>query len=76
MRIGEIRERAFAMPFTSPSYARGPYRFVNRLDRAHRRHAAPRGGPGARAPLACAGEKLISILAPSAAAQDSLTLTP
>jgi len=30
MRIGEIRERAFAMPFTSPSYARGPYRFVNR----------------------------------------------
>ena len=30
MRIGEIRERAFAMPFTSPSYPRGPYRFVNR----------------------------------------------
>jgi len=30
MRIGEIRERAFAMPFTSPSYPRGPYRFVSR----------------------------------------------
>ncbi len=30
MRIGEIRERAFAMPFASPSHARGPYRFVNR----------------------------------------------
>jgi len=30
MRIGEIREGAFAMPFTSPSYPRGPYRFVNR----------------------------------------------
>ena len=30
MREEEILERAFAMPLTSPSYPRGPYRFVNR----------------------------------------------
>src|SRR5262250_203737 len=30
MREKEIRERAFAMPLTSPSYPPGPYRFVNR----------------------------------------------
>ena len=30
MNIHDIRERAFAMPLTSPSYPRGPYRFVNR----------------------------------------------
>ena len=30
MREAEIRERAFAMPLTSPAYAPGPYRFVNR----------------------------------------------
>jgi acetoacetate decarboxylase len=26
----EVRERAFAMPITSPAYPRGPYRFYNR----------------------------------------------
>jgi len=30
MRESEIRERAFAMPLTSPAYPPGPYRFVNR----------------------------------------------
>ena len=30
MKISEIRERAFAMPLTSPAYPPGPYRFVDR----------------------------------------------
>jgi acetoacetate decarboxylase len=30
MKIAEVRERAFAMPLTSPAFPRGPYRFVNR----------------------------------------------
>jgi acetoacetate decarboxylase len=30
MKISEVRERAFAMPLASPSFPRGPYRFVNR----------------------------------------------
>jgi acetoacetate decarboxylase len=30
MTEGEIRERAFAMPFTSPAFPPGPYRFHNR----------------------------------------------
>ncbi|HYC12995.1 MAG TPA: acetoacetate decarboxylase [Stellaceae bacterium] len=30
MKENEVRERAFAMPLTSPAYPRGPYRFVNR----------------------------------------------
>jgi acetoacetate decarboxylase len=30
MREREVRERAFAMPLTSPAYPIGPYRFVNR----------------------------------------------
>src|SRR6185295_1828548 len=30
MEIKQIRERAFAMPFTSPAFPMGPYRFVNR----------------------------------------------
>jgi acetoacetate decarboxylase len=30
MRESEIRERAFAMPLTSPAYPPGPYRFINR----------------------------------------------
>ncbi len=30
MRIDEIREKAFAMPITSPAFPRGPYRFVDR----------------------------------------------
>ena len=30
MKIADIRERAFAMPFTSPAFPPGPYRFVNR----------------------------------------------
>lgn len=30
MKESEIRERAFAMPLTSPAYPRGPYRFVDR----------------------------------------------
>ncbi len=30
MKTTEVKQRAFAMPLTSPSYPRGPYRFVNR----------------------------------------------
>jgi acetoacetate decarboxylase len=30
MKIDDVRKTAFAMPLTSPSYPRGPYRFVNR----------------------------------------------
>jgi len=30
MREAEIRERAYAMPFTSPAFPRGPYRFIDR----------------------------------------------
>jgi acetoacetate decarboxylase len=30
MKEGEIRERAFAMPFTSPAFPPGPYRFIDR----------------------------------------------
>ena len=30
MKIDEVRSSAFAMPLTSPSFPRGPYRFVNR----------------------------------------------
>ena len=30
MRESDVRERAFAMPLTSPAYPPGPYRFVNR----------------------------------------------
>ncbi|KTD12200.1 acetoacetate decarboxylase [Legionella jamestowniensis] len=30
MNESKIRENAFAMPFASPSYPRGPYRFINR----------------------------------------------
>jgi acetoacetate decarboxylase len=30
MKSSEVRERAFAMPLTSPAYPPGPYRFVNR----------------------------------------------
>ena len=30
MNHDQIREQAFAMPLTSPSYPRGPYRFINR----------------------------------------------
>ncbi len=30
MKATEVRERAFAMPLTSPAYPPGPYRFVNR----------------------------------------------
>ncbi len=30
MKIADIRERAFAMPLTSPAYPPGPYRFVDR----------------------------------------------
>ncbi len=30
MRESEVRERAFAMPLTSPAYPPGPYRFINR----------------------------------------------
>ena len=29
MKQGDVRERAFAMPLTSPAYPPGPYRFVN-----------------------------------------------
>jgi len=30
MKARDVRERAFAMPLTSPAYPRGPYRFVDR----------------------------------------------
>jgi len=30
MTEDEIRRNAFAMPFTSPAYPPGPYKFVNR----------------------------------------------
>lgn len=30
MKATEVKQRAFAMPLTSPSYPRGPYRFINR----------------------------------------------
>jgi acetoacetate decarboxylase len=30
MNIADIRSKAFAMPFTSPAFPPGPYRFVNR----------------------------------------------
>lgn len=30
MKISDVKKSAFAMPLTSPSYPRGPYRFVNR----------------------------------------------
>src|SRR6187551_3766896 len=30
MREAEVRERAFAMPLTSPAYPPGPYKFINR----------------------------------------------
>jgi len=30
MNEDAVRDRAFAMPFTSPAYPNGPYRFVNR----------------------------------------------
>jgi acetoacetate decarboxylase len=30
MREAEVRERAFAMPLTSPAYPPGPYRFIDR----------------------------------------------
>ncbi|WP_432720594.1 acetoacetate decarboxylase [Jeongeupia wiesaeckerbachi] len=30
MKIGTIREQAFAMPFTNPAFPVGPYRFINR----------------------------------------------
>lgn len=30
MHIDQVRENAFAIPFSSPSYPRGPYRFYNR----------------------------------------------
>ena len=30
MTEDEVREQAFAMPLTSPTYPRGPYRFFNR----------------------------------------------
>ncbi|HXQ15657.1 MAG TPA: acetoacetate decarboxylase [Caulobacteraceae bacterium] len=30
MKVSQVRQRAFAMPLTSPAYPPGPYRFVNR----------------------------------------------
>jgi acetoacetate decarboxylase len=30
MRVAEVRERAFAMPLTSPAFPPGPYRFIDR----------------------------------------------
>ncbi|WP_138934310.1 acetoacetate decarboxylase [Roseovarius arcticus] len=30
MKTVDVRKQAFAMPLTSPSYPRGPYRFINR----------------------------------------------
>ena len=31
MEAPEVKERAFAIPLTSPSYPRGPYRFTDRV---------------------------------------------
>jgi acetoacetate decarboxylase len=33
MREAEVRERAFAMPLTSPAYPPGPYRFIDATPR-------------------------------------------
>lgn len=30
MKIADVTRNAFALPLTSPSYPKGPYRFVNR----------------------------------------------
>ena len=30
MNLFDVKKNAFAMPLTSPSYPRGPYRFLNR----------------------------------------------
>ena len=30
MKIDDVKKRAYAMPFTNPSYPRGPYRFTDR----------------------------------------------
>ena len=30
MNIDDVKRTAFAMPLTSPAFAPGPYRFVNR----------------------------------------------
>lgn len=30
MKVREVRKAAYSMPLTSPSYPRGPYRFVDR----------------------------------------------
>ena len=30
MKLSDVKDSAFAMPLTNPSYPRGPYRFVNR----------------------------------------------
>ena len=30
MKIADVRNRAFAMPLTSPAFPPGPYRFVDR----------------------------------------------
>jgi len=30
MNIDEVKQRAFAMPLTSPAFPPGPYRFVGR----------------------------------------------
>ena len=46
MRESDARERAFAMPLTSPAYPPGPYRFVNHL-LSHRPGEAARAGTGA-----------------------------
>jgi acetoacetate decarboxylase len=52
MKEAEVRERAFAMPLTSPAYPPGPYRFIDReflvityrTDPAKLRDARPRQG--------------------------------
>jgi acetoacetate decarboxylase len=49
MKAAEVRERAFAMPLTSPAFPMGPYRFVDReyliityrTDRARLRNLVP-----------------------------------
>ena len=51
MREDDVRERAFAMPLTSPAYPPGPYRFVNReyLIITYRTDPAKLAGAGAGA---------------------------
>ncbi len=51
MKIEDVRSTAFAMPLTSPSFPRGPYRFIDReyLVITYRTDPAALDARGARA---------------------------